>query len=64
MTSLETNEALIPSWPIEIPSDTAIVEKINAAESGPFTPFFAYSDNSGPVKLHGVTSFPAETTPT
>ena len=42
MTSLETNEALIPSWPIEIPSDTAIVEKINAAESGPFTPFFAY----------------------
>ena len=64
ITSLETNEALIPSWPIEIPSETAIVENINPAESAPFTPSFAKFDNSGPVKLHGVTSFPAETIPT
>ena len=41
MTSLETNEALMPSCPIDIPSETAIVEKINPAESVPFTPSFA-----------------------
>ena len=64
ITSLETSEALIPSWPIDIPSETAIVEKINPAESGPLTPTFACSDNSGPVRLHGVTSLPAETIPT
>ena len=64
ITSLETSEALMPSCPIEIPSETAIVENISAAESGPLTPFLAYSDNSGPVRLHGVTSLPAETTPT
>ena len=64
MTSLETNDALIPSCPIEIPSDTAIVENIKPALSGPLTPFFACSDNSGPVKLQGVTSLPAETIPT
>ena len=64
ITSLETNDALIPSCPIEIPSDTAIVENIKPALSGPLTPFFACSDNSGPVKLQGVTSLPAETIPT
>ena len=54
----------MPSCPIDIPSETAIVEKINPAESEPLTPTFAYSDNSGPVKLQGVTSLPAETIPT
>ena len=54
----------MPSCPIDMPSETAIVEKINPAESGPLTPTFACSDNSGPVRLHGVTSLPAETIPT
>jgi hypothetical protein len=44
--------------------DSAIVEKINPAESIPFTPSFANFDNSGPVRLQGVTSLPAETIPT
>ena len=47
-----------------MPSDTAIVENINPADSGPFTPLFAFKESSGPVTLHGVTSFPAETIPT
>ena len=64
ITSRETNEALIPSWPIEIPSETAIVENIKPAESGPLTPVFAFKESSGPVTLQGVTSFPAETIPT
>ena len=64
ITSRETKDALIPSCPIDIPSDTAIVEKISPAEISPLTPFFACSESSGPVKLHGVTSLPAETIPT
>ena len=64
ITSRETKEALIPSCPMDIPSDTAIVEKIRPAESSPLTPSFAKFDNSGPVKLQGVTSLPAETMPT
>ena len=64
ITSRDTKDALIPSCPIDIPSETAIVEKINPAETSPLTPFFACSESSGPVRLHGVTSFPAETIPT
>ena len=54
----------MPSCPIEIPSETAIVEKIKPAESGPLTPIFAFKESSGPVTLHGVTSLPADTIPT
>ena len=53
-----------PERIVEVPGPERIVEKINPAESGPLTPTFACSDNSGPVRLHGVTSLPAETIPT
>ncbi len=64
MTSRETSDARIPSCPIEIPSDTAIVAKVRPTPPAAATPVLALLDSSGPVRLQGVTSLPAETTPT
>ena len=64
ITSRETSEARIPSCPIAMPSETAMVEKTKPTPPDPATPAFACFDNSGPVRLHGVTSLPADTTPT
>src|SRR5918996_6123123 len=47
-----------------IPSETAMVEKTRPTPPASATPLLARSASSGPVKLHGVTSFPADTTPT
>ena len=63
ITSRETSEARIPSCPIEMPSETAIVENTSPTPPESATPALACSDNSGPVRLHGVTSLPADTTP-
>jgi hypothetical protein len=47
-----------------MPSETAIVEKTKPTPPADATPVLACLDSSGPVRLQGVTSFPAETTPT
>src|SRR5918994_7303592 len=49
---------------MEMPSETAIVEMTRPTPPAVATPLLACSDNSGPVTLHGVTSLPADTTPT
>jgi hypothetical protein len=64
MTSRDTSEARMPSCPIEMPSETATVVNVSPTPPLATTPSFAFSASSGPVTLHGVTSFPAETSPT
>ena len=64
ITSRETSEARIPSWPIEMPSETAMVANANPTPPPTRTPSLARSARTGPVTLQGVTSLPAETTPT
>src|SRR5690606_23285706 len=53
-----------PSWPIEIPSLTAMVVNTRPTPLAAATPALACSESAGPVRLQGVTSLPAETTPT
>jgi len=64
MTSRETSDARMPSWPMEIPSETAIVVNSRPTPPAPTTPCFALPARRGPLRLQGVTSLPAETTPT
>src|SRR5690554_5954473 len=64
ITSRDTSEARMPSWPIEIPSLTAMVVNTRPTPLAAATPALACSESSGPVRLQGVTSLPAETTPT
>src|SRR5664280_2829691 len=63
MTSRLTSEARIPSWPIDIPSDTAIVPNSKGYPPEERTPCLARSANRWSGRLHGVTSFHDDATP-
>ena len=63
MISRETNEKCIPSWPIEIPSDTEIVPNCIGKPPAAKTPSFdAFAKRSSDI-LHGVISFHDEAIP-
>ena len=47
----------MPSWPIEIPSDTVIVPNSIGKPPAARTPCFACSASLRSVMLHGVSSF-------
>src|SRR5438477_782737 len=64
MTSLLTSEARMPSWPMEIPSDTAIVTNSSGKPPAARTPSLALSARRSRGMLQGVTSFQDEATPT
>lgn len=64
MTSRLTSDARIPSCPIEIPSDTAIVTNSIGYPPAAETPSLARAASSASGMLHGVTSFQLDATPT
>ncbi len=63
MTSRETSEACMPSCPIEIPSETAIVTNSNGRPPPSRTATLARLASRSRGKLHGVTSFQLDATP-
>ena len=64
MTSRDTSEARMPSWPMLIPSLTVIVPNSSGYPPAANTPSFTWAASLCSVMLHGVTSFHAEATPT
>ena len=57
MTSRDTSDARMPSWPIEMPSDTVIVPNSMPKPPAALTPALACSASLRSVMLQGVTSF-------
>ena len=57
MTSRDTSEARMPSWPIEMPSDTAMVVNSIGKPPAARTPSLARLASRASGMLHGVTSF-------
>ncbi len=57
ITSRETSDARIPSWPIEMPSLTVIVPNSRGNPPPSRTPTLTCSASLRSVMLHGVTSF-------
>ncbi len=64
MTSRETSEARMPSWPIEMPSLTAIVVNSSGKPPASRTPRLASLARRSSGMLQGVTSFQLLATPT
>jgi hypothetical protein len=64
ITSRLTSEDFMPSVPIEIPSDTAMVPNSNGTAPPCRTPSLAAAASPFRCRLHGVTSFQDEATPT
>ena len=64
MTSRETRLACIPSWPMEMPSETAMVVNSMGKPPAERTPSLARLASRPSGMLHGVTSFHDEHTPT
>ena len=64
ITSRLTSEARIPSWPIEMPSETVIVPNSIGNPPASRTPRLTCSANLRSVMLHGVISFHDDATPT
>ncbi len=63
ITSRDTSDARIPSWPIEMPSDTAIVTNSNGTPPASRTATFVRLASRSSGRLHGVTSFQLDATP-
>ena len=63
ITSRETNEKCIPSWPIEMPSETEIVPNCIGKPPASITPFLEAFAKRSSDKLQGVISFHEETIP-
>ena len=57
MTSRLTSDARIPSWPIEMPSDTAMVANSIGKPPASRTPTLERLASRSSGRLHGVTSF-------
>ena len=57
LTSRLTSEPRMPSWPIEIPSDTVIVPNSRATPPASRMPALTSSASGRSVMLHGVISF-------
>jgi len=64
ITSRLTSDARIPSWPMEMPSLTAMVVNSSGKPPAAFTPSLARLARRSRGRLHGVTSFHEEATPT
>ena len=64
ITSRDTSDARIPSWPMEMPSETAIVVNSIGNAFAARTPSLARLARRSSGMLHGVTSFHDEHTPT
>ncbi len=64
MTSRLTSDARMPSWPMEMPSDTAMVTNSIGKPPAVRTPSLARLARRSSGRLHGVTSFHDEHTPT
>ena len=63
ITSRETSEKCIPSWPIEIPSETEIVPNCIGKPPASITPFFDALAKRSSERLHGVISFQEDAIP-
>jgi hypothetical protein len=63
ITSRDTSEARMPSWPIEMPSLTVIVPNSRGKPPASRTPTLACSASLRSVMLQGVTSFHDEAMP-
>lgn len=63
ITSRETSEKCMPSWPIEMPSDTEIVPNSSGYPPAACTPSFDAFARRSSDRLHGVISFHDEATP-
>src|ERR1019366_5681421 len=63
MTSRETSEARMPSCPIEMPSETAIVTNSNGTPPASRTATLVRLARRSSGRLQGVTSFQLEATP-
>src|SRR5665648_514505 len=63
MMSRLTREKCIPSWPIEIPSDTEMVPNSSGKPPAACTPFLAAVASRSSDRLQGVISFQAPATP-
>jgi hypothetical protein len=64
MISRLTSEARMPSWPIEMPSDTAMVTNSIGNPPAAFTPCLQRLARRSRGRLQGVTSFQLLATPT
>ena len=64
LTSRLTSEPRIPSWPIEMPSDTVIVPNSRATPPASRMPALTSSASARSVMLHGVISFQELAMPT
>ena len=64
MTSRLTSDARIPSWPIEMPSETAMVTNSNGNPPAARPPPWPAGPAGRAGRLHGVTSFQLDATPT
>ena len=64
MTSRLTRDAFMPSWPIAMPSETAIVPNSIGTAPACLTPPLAAAASPLRCRLHGVTSFHDEATAT
>ena len=64
MISRLTSEACMPSWPIEMPSETAMETNSKGKPPAARTPSLARLASRASGRLHGVTSFQVEATPT
>ncbi len=64
MISRDTSEPRMPSWPIEMPSEIAIVTNSSGKPPASRTPSFARFARRSSGMLHGVTSFHDDATPT
>ena len=63
MTSRETSEKCIPSWPIEIPSETEMVPNCIGNPPASITPLRDALARRSSERLHGVISFHDEAIP-
>ena len=63
ITSLETNEKCIPSWPIDMPSETEIVPNCIGNPPASRTPCFDAFAKRSNERLHGVISFQEDAIP-
>ena len=63
MISRETNEKCIPSWPIEIPSDTEMVPNCIGKPPASITPWREALAKRSSERLHGVISFQDDAIP-
>ncbi len=64
MTSRETSEERMPSWPIAIPSVTVMVQNSRGVAPAAFTPTETACAWRISAVLHGAASFQHDATPT